>query len=87
MRCEPLVARIDPLMRPYASEPTNACTIHASSGLDGFTLTQPLFTRLTTDAGLSQNSQWLLLQELRSFGIAWLGNVVEPKDHKLKEGL
>ncbi len=86
LRCEPLLTRIDPLLRASASQPTNAHTIQAANGLDGFTLAQPLFTRLTADVGLSQNSQRLLLSELRSFGIAWLGNVVEPNDRKRKEG-
>lgn len=85
MRCEPLLARIDPLLRASASEPTNACTIQACNGLAGFTLAQPLFTRLTADAGLSQNSQRLLLSELRSFGIAWLGNMVQSNDRKPQE--
>ena len=85
IRCEPLLARIDPLMRATASEATNACTIQACNGLAGFTLPQPLFTRLTADASLSQNSQRLLLSELGSFGIAWLGNIVESHDRKLQE--
>ena len=85
MRCEPLLARIDPMLRASASEPTNACTIHAANGLDGFTLAEPLFTRITADAGLSQTSQRIFLSELSSFGIAWLGNVVESNDRKLQE--
>jgi len=84
MRCEPLLARMDPLLREWSNEPTNACAIQASNGLGGFTLAQPLFTRLTSDAGLSQKSQRHLLLELMSFGIAWLGNVVESNDRKLQ---
>ena len=86
IRCVPLLGRIDPLLRVCASEPTNACTIQASNGLNGFTLAHPLFTRLTADAGLSQNSQRLLLSELKCFGIACLGKVVESNDRKLQGG-
>ena len=55
-----------------------ASTIPFPNGLDGLTLNPPLFTRLTSDASLSSRSQQLLLSELSGFGIAWLGNVVEP---------
>ena len=77
MRCEPLLGRIDPLIRESTSEAMMASTIQVSNGLDGFTLNPPLFTRLTSDAGLSPISQQLLLSELSSFGVAWLGNAVE----------
>ena len=76
-RCEPLLGRIDPLLRESTTESTMAAMISVSNGLDGFSLNPPLFTRLTSDASLSSSSQQLLLSELSSFDIAWLGNVVE----------
>ena len=78
LRCEPLLGRIDPLLRGSNTESMMASAIPFSNGLDALTLNLPLFTRLTSDAGLSPISQQFLLSELSSFDITWLGNVVEP---------
>ena len=82
LRYEPLLGRIDPLIR---SESGIACNIQASSKRDGLFLDPPLFTRLTADAGLSQMAKRHLLSEVNSFGIAWLGDALAPVDRNAKE--
>lgn len=82
LRCEPLLSRIDPLMR---SGSEIACHIQASNNRDGMLLDAPLFTRLTADAGLSQLAKRHLLSELNRFGIAWLGDALPPVERNSKE--
>ncbi len=82
LRCEPLLARIDPLMR---SESGIACNIPTSNNSDGLLLGAPLFTRLTSDANLSQLAKRHLLWELDRFGIAWLGDALPPAERNSKE--
>ena len=79
---EPLLTRIDALARPSIKESKIASKIFASNGIDHLTLDPPFFTRLTTDAGLPQNTKRLLLSELSAFGIAWLGDSVDLRDNK-----
>ena len=82
LRCEPLLARIDRLMR---SESEIACRIPTSKNSDGFLLEAPLFTRLTSDANLSLLAKRHLLSELDRFGIAWLGDALPPVERNPKE--
>ena len=82
LRCEPLLARIDPLIR---SESGIACNIPTSNSSDGLLLDAPLFTRLTSDANLSQLAKRHLLSELDRFGIAWLGDAMPPVERNSKE--
>ena len=82
LRCEPLLARIDPLMR---SESGIACNIPTSKNSDGLLLEAPLFTRLTSDASLSLLAKRHLLSELDRFGIAWLGDALPPVERNPKE--
>ena len=82
LRCEPLLSRIDPLMR---GDSEIACNILASNDRDGMLLDVPLFTRLTADAGLSQLAKRHLLSELNRFGIAWLGDALPPVERNAKD--
>ncbi len=84
LRCEPLLARIDPLMR---SEAEIACKIPTSKNRDGLLLEAPLFTRLTSDANLSLVTKRHLLSELDRFGIAWLGDALPPVERNPKESV
>ncbi len=79
---EPLVNRMDPLLSDSSNAPSIACEILVSSGPDQLTLDPPFFTRLTTDAGLPQNSKRLLMLELKNFGVAWLGDRMELREPK-----
>jgi len=85
LRCEPLLSRIDPLLQASADSCSLACTLNAAGPSGDLTLDPPFFTRLTANAGLSQNAQRRLLTELRGFGIAWLGDAFESKDRKPQE--
>ncbi len=82
MRCEPLLTRIDPLLQVSPNSCSLACTLNAAGPSGNLTLDPPFFTRLTANTGLSQNAQRRLLTELRSFGIAWLGDAFESIDGK-----
>ncbi len=85
MRCESLLTRIDPLLQASTDSSSLACRLN-TGGLSGdLTLDLPFFTRLTANAGLSQNAQRRLLTELKSFGIAWLGDALESNDRKPQE--
>ena len=85
MRCEPLLTRLDPLLQAETDSCSLACNLNAASPSGDLTLDPPFFTRLTADAGLSQNAQRRLLTELQCFGIAWLGDAFESKDRKPQE--
>ncbi len=78
--CEPLLNRMDPLMRASSNESSIACEILNSSGSDQLRLDPPFFTRLTNDAGLPQNTKRLLTTELKTFGVAWLGDPIELRE-------
>ena len=82
LRCEPLLARIDPLMR---NDSGIVCQIQASNNRDSLLLDAPLFTRLTADAGLSQLAKRHLLAELNRLGTAWLGDALPPAERSAKE--
>ena len=86
-RCEPLLSRIDSLGRGLDSESGIVCQLFAENTSNGFSLDPPLFTRLTADAGLSVLTKRLLLSELASFGVAWVGDSIishdrSPEDSK-----
>ena len=85
MRCESLLTRIDPLQQASTDSYSLACTLNAGGPSGDLTLDPPFFTRLTADAGLSQIAQGRLLTELRSFGIAWLGDAFQSNDGKPQE--
>ena len=82
LRCEPLLARIDPLMRNASGI---GCNIQTSKEKTGLFLDPPFFTRLTADAGLSQIAKRHLLSELNRFGLAWLGDKLPPAERNAKE--
>ena len=79
-RCEPLLSRIDSIGRGLDSGPGIVCQLFAENTFNGFALDPPLFTRLTADAGLSVQTKRLLLSELASFGVAWVGDSIISLD-------
>ena len=86
-RCEPLLSRIDSMGRCLDSGSGIVCQLFAENTSNGFALDPPLFTRLTADAGLSVQTKRLLLSELASFGVAWVGDSIishdrSPEDSK-----
>ena len=82
---EPLLSRIDPLLRGLNDGTGIACQLFAKSTSNGFTLDPPFFTRLTADAGLSVQAKRQLLNELAPFGVAWVGDSLGTLDSKKED--
>ena len=82
LRSEPLLSRIDPLLRGLASGSGIACQLFAKNTSHGITLDPPFFTRLTVDAGLSVQAKRQLLNELAPFKVAWVGDSIGNVDRK-----
>jgi hypothetical protein len=80
LRCEPLVSRVDSLGHGLVGASGIVCQLFAKDSSNGFTLDPPFFTRLTADAGLSVPAKRLLLSELASFGVAWVGDSIVTSD-------
>ena len=82
LRSEPLLSRIDPLLRGQKGGSGITCQLFAKNTSNGFSLDPPFFTRLTADAGLSIQVKRQLLNELAPFGVAWVGDSLGTLDRK-----
>ncbi len=82
LRCETLLARINPLLKGRQAVPSIECRIGCAGSSSELVLAPPFFTRLVAEAGLSQQQKRLFLAELASLDLAWIGDPLDPIDAK-----
>ncbi len=82
LRCEPLLARINPMLKGRHTMPSIACSIECAGSSSKLTLDPPFFTRMVAEAGLSLPHKRSFLAELASLDVAWLGESLDPIDTK-----
>ena len=83
MRCETLLARINPLQKSSAKPTSATCIIGCTGSSSTLTLAPPFFTRLFADADLSTKQKLSFATEFRSLGVAWLGDSSNVGDASL----
>jgi len=82
LRCEPLLARINPMLKGRGMQSAKACEIGCAGSSSVLSLDPPFFTRLVADACLPMMLKRSLLSELESLGIAWLGDPRSADDNR-----
>ncbi len=80
LRCEPLLARIDPMLNGRNQQPSLECKIACAGAPTEFALAPPFFTRLVAEAGMSLPIKRAYLSEIRNLGIAWLGDALDENE-------